>query len=250
MIVNCTVLGEERSFDTERGLDLSIELHKGYPQVNCFNAPLFSTTPLREGSFVGSTLHGSPVNFYDVAINPHGNGTHTECVGHIAKEPYYINECYKSDFHVAQLISIFPLLEENGDKTIPLGHLEQLWDYKGEDALVIRTLPNGEEKRTKNYSNSNPTYFTDDAMRFIVETGIKHLLIDLPSVDRELDEGRVSCHKIFWNYPGNEVRKDATISELIFVPDGVSDGIYLLNLQLLNIQLDVSPSRPMLYNLF
>ena len=116
MIVNCNVLGEERSFDTERGLDLSIELHKGYPQVNCFNAPLFSTTPLREGSFVGSTLHGSPVNFYDVAINPHGNGTHTECVGHIAKEPYYINECYKSDFHVAQLISIFPLLEENGDK--------------------------------------------------------------------------------------------------------------------------------------
>ena len=58
MIVNCNVLGEERSFDTERGLDLSIELHKGYPQVNCFNAPLFSTTPLREGSFVGSTLYG------------------------------------------------------------------------------------------------------------------------------------------------------------------------------------------------
>lgn len=79
--------------------------------------------------------------------------------------------------------------------------------------------------------------------------GIRHLLIDLPSVDREKDEGKLSAHKAFWNYPGDAVRHDATITELIFVENSVQDGLYLLNLQLLNLQLDVSPSRPLLYKL-
>jgi len=247
MKITLNILGNDRSIDLTDPLDISIPLKNGYPQVNCFDAPLFSASPLRAGDFVGCTMHGSPVNFYNVAINPHGNGTHTECVGHIASGPYYINECYKPAFHTAQLISIFPQLNEEGDKIIPSGHLEHLWEYQGEEALILRTLPNGEEKLNKNYSGTNPPYLTEDAMRYIVSKGIKHLLLDLPSVDRELDEGKVSCHKIFWNYPGDEVRKDATITELIFVPDSIKDGIYLLSLQLLNIQLDVSPSRPLLY---
>lgn len=243
------ILGKTHHIDLNDGLDISIPLKNGFPQVNCFDAPLFYASPLRAGDFVGSTLHGSPVNFYNIAINPHGNGTHTECVGHIAIEPYYINECYKPGFHTAQLISIFPQLNEDGDKVIPLGHLEQLWDYQGEEALIIRTLPNQNEKLNNNYTGSNPPYLTEEAMSYIVSKGIKHLLLDLPSVDREKDEGKVSCHKIFWNYPGESVRKDATITELIFVPDTINDGIYLLSLQLLNIQLDVSPSRPLLFKL-
>lgn len=249
MIVNCEIMGQSGTVDLSKPIDLSIPLKNGFPQVNCFDAPLFSALPLRAGDFVGSTLHGSPVNFYNVAINPHGNGTHTECVGHIATEPYYINECYNIQMHLAQVISLYPQLEENGDKIIPLQHLEQLWDHKGEDALIIRTLPNIEEKLSKNYSGTNPPYFTEEAMAFIVGRGIKHLLTDLPSVDREQDGGKVAAHRIFWNYPGEEVRKDATITELIFVPDGIRDGIYLLSLQLLNIQLDASPSRPLLYEI-
>ena len=249
MIVNFEKLGLSGTADLNRPIDLSIPLQNGFPQVNCFDAPFFSALPLRAGDFVGSTLHGSPVNFYNVAINPHGNGTHTECVGHIATESFYINECYRPQMHIAQVISLYPQLEENGDRIIPLQHLEQLWHHKGEDALIIRTLPNDPGKLSKNYSGTNPPYFTEDAMAFIVQNGIKHLLTDLPSVDREQDEGKVKGHKLFWNYPGDQVRKDATITELIFVPDGIRDGIYLLSLQLLNIQLDASPSRPLLYEI-
>ena len=35
-------------------------------------------------------------------------------------------------------------------------------------------------------------------MNYIVELGVKHLLVDFPSVDRLLDEGRLTCHNIFW----------------------------------------------------
>jgi hypothetical protein len=34
---------------------------------------------------------------------------------------------------------------------------------------------------------------------FLHESGIQHLLIDLPSVDKEKDEGKLLAHKAFWN---------------------------------------------------
>lgn len=244
-----SVRGKELRADLSRPIDLSLPLHSGYPQVNCFDAPYFYASPLRAGDFVGSTAQGSPVNFYNVVLNPHGNGTHTECVGHIATEPFHINSCYTPGFHLAQVVSLFPQLLDNGDKVIPAEHLDALWEPQGEEALIIRTLPNGDDKKSKNYSGTNPPYFTDDAMQLIVDRGIRHLLVDLPSVDREKDDGRLACHKIFWQYPGPDVRSDATITELIFVNDTIKDGIYLLSLQLINIQLDASPSRPLLYNL-
>jgi kynurenine formamidase len=39
----------------------------------------------------------------------------------------------------------------------------------------------------------------EDAALFLHESGIKHLLIDLPSVDKEKDEGKLLAHKAFWN---------------------------------------------------
>ena len=80
---------------------------------------------------------------------------------------------------------------------------------------------------------------------FIRERGIKHLLIDQPSVDREHDEGKLLAHKAFWNYSIKE-RLDATITELIYAPDSIPDGYYLLNLQIAPFENDASPSKPIL----
>lgn len=63
------------------------------------------------------------------------------------------------------------------------------------------------------------------------DIGVKHLLIDLPSIDKEKDEGRLEAHNAFWNTQG-KVRMEATITEFIFVPNSVTDGSYLLNLQI------------------
>ena len=43
-----------------------------------------------------------------------------------------------------------------------------------------------------------PAFFSIDAMEFLVNIGVKHLLVDTPSVDRLLDEGHLSSHNIFW----------------------------------------------------
>ena len=114
------------------------------------------------------------------------------------------------------------------------------------DALVIRTLPNTANKRTQNYSGNNPVYYSSGAMEAIVSAGIQHLLIDLPSVDKEDDGGAVRAHHIFWEYPTNP-QLHKTITEMIFVPDNVSDGYYVLDIQIAPFDIDASPSRPILY---
>jgi hypothetical protein len=72
------------------------------------------------------------------------------------------------------------------------------------------------------------------------------LLVDIPSVDRESDDGKLLCHKIFWNYP-NEPKTTNSITELIFVPNDVKDGEYLVSNPIVNIKLDAVPSRPKLF---
>ena len=114
------------------------------------------------------------------------------------------------------------------------------------NALIIATLPNEEEKMSRNYSGSNPTYIHPEAMEYIVELGIEHLLVDFPSVDREEDGGALAAHRIFWNYPSNP-RLHCTITELIFVAEEVKEGQYLLQIAIPNIALDAVPSRIWLY---
>ena len=116
------------------------------------------------------------------------------------------------------------------------------------DTLIIRTLPNSNNKNSKNYSNTNPPYFLKSAIEYIVDIGIKHLLVDLPSVDKEKDGGALEGHKAFWQYP-KQPRTDCTITELIYVSDLIKDGLYLLNLQFVPFENDASPSRPIIFNL-
>ncbi len=234
--------------DLSRPIDISIPLKPGDQTVNCFYAPLMEASPVVAGDFVGSVAKGGPVNFLNVRLNPHGNGTHTECVGHIAKEPFTINQNLKNFHFVAKLASIFPTHSVNNDRVILKKQMEEVLQKGEAEALIIRTLPNDDLKLQTNYSGSNPPYVHFEAMQYLAECGIDHLLIDLPSVDREEDGGKLLAHKAFWQYPDN-VRKNCTISELIYVPNGINDGIYLLNLQIASFEIDVSPSKPVIYEL-
>ena len=117
-------------------------------------------------------------------------------------------------------------------------------------ALIIRTLPNGEGKMRLQHSGTNPPYLHHEAVEYLVQCGIEHLLLDLPSVDREVDGGALLAHRAFWQYPHRvEARQHCTITELIYVPDAVRDGYYLLNLQTAAFDLDASPSRPVIFEL-
>jgi arylformamidase len=132
----------------------------------------------------------------------------------------------------------------------------QISDFKSEEvpkALIFRTLPNDESKLTKTYLEEIPPFFSTEAMLFLRARGVSHLLVDMPSIDRIFDEGRLSNHRIFWNVkPGAFEISEAslvhnTITELIYVPHEVADGRYLLNLQIAPFAADASPCRPVLF---
>jgi arylformamidase len=227
-------------------LDISIPLHDGMNNVNAFYAPLVEFSPVVAGTFIGDTTKGGAVNTKNIRLNPHGNGTHTECVGHISKEIFSLNKCLTQFHHTAKLVTIFPQRLENGDRVIQKEQLEAVLERGEVNALVLRTMPNDALKLQMNYSGANAPYLAHDAASYLVACGIEHLLLDLPSVDREEDEGKVAAHHAFWQYP-HATRNNCTITELIYVPNTIKDGYFLLNLQITALELDASPSKPVLY---
>ena len=241
--------------DLSAPFDISIPLRGDTRNVNAWGLQHPTIEPHKDGNFIGKVSEGAPINFNDIAFNPHAHGTHTECVGHITEELYSINQNLDSYFFLAELISVTPILQ-NDDWVITKPILQlalqnKLWGKmqdKGPSALVVRTMPNDRTKLSRQYFGSNPPYLLEAAAQFLVEIGVEHLLIDLPSVDKEKDGGKLLSHKAFWDYHG-QLRKKATITELVYVPDGVKDGPYLLNLQVAAFENDASPSRPILYKI-
>ena len=231
----------------DQAIDISIPLQQGLQTVNAFYAPPLQIEPVRAGDFVGDVRQGGVVNFKNVRLNPHGNGTHTECVGHISPNGETINQALRQFFFMAELVSIFPQRMENGDRVVLKSQLMSALEGKNApDALILRTLPNDDFKLRTTYSGANPPYLHHEAVEWMVEQGVKHLLLDLPSVDREEDGGKLLAHKAFWQYP-EQIRQQATITEMIYIPNSVVDGSYFLNLQITSLELDASPSKPVLY---
>lgn len=244
-------------------IDLSKPIDISIPLTNTDENPIAwyiekpTIEPVVFGEWIGKVSEGkSSTNFNNIFFNPHGHGTHTECLGHITNDFYSINQALKQFFFVAQLITIEP--EKIGDDfVITKNQVEKainaLTFVDKTEALIIRTLPNQKEKTSRKYSNTNPPYLSEEAAIFIRESEIQHLLIDLPSVDKEHDEGKLLAHKAFWNvkdilHLNSDARLNATITEMIFVPNEIVDGNYLLNLQISSFENDASPSKPILYS--
>lgn len=256
--------------DLTQPLDISIPLAPTEEQTNCFYAPYFETFPVKAGDFIGSTAEGGPVNFLNLRLNPHGNGTHTECVGHIARPEdfetekeivFTINQCLRKFHFFAKLATVYPTKQPNGDRVILPIQIKEILESGETEALVLRTLPNDFSKLKRSYSGVNPPYIHPAAIEYMVDCGVEHLLLDLPSVDREEDEGKLLSHKAFWKYAEKGTdekkvrrvddfgRKNCTITEMIYVTSEIKDGLYLLNLQITSLEIDASPSKPVLFEL-
>ncbi len=235
-------------------MDISIPLSNTNENPIAWYLEKPEISPVKNGDWIGKVSSGSSsTNFNNIFFNPHGHGTHTECLGHITREFYSINDCLKQFFFFAELISVEPE-SINNDLIITKSQIEFSLKNRKIEALIIRTLPNKTDKLSKKYSNTNPPYLDEAAAIYIREIGIKHLLIDLPSVDKEHDEGKLLAHKAFWNVKNvdllnQDARMDCTITELIFVEDKILDGTYLLNIQMASFVNDASPSKPILYSI-
>lgn len=264
------IAGARYRADFTQGRCIAIALEFNGTQPSHFGAPAASVAAMRVGDFIGDTRRGGSCNVPVISLNPHCNGTHTESVGHIVDAQVSVHESLRETLMAAALVSVNPVAAPGctehylpplaqDDRLITRAALEaKLADYPDEalSAIVIRTLPNDGKKLSWRYGDPEfPPFLTLDAIDYLNARGVRHLLVDFPSVDKMYDEGKLSVHHRFWNVPEAthtltpETRVLQTITEMIYVPDAVEDGIYLLELQIPAFQLDAAPSRPLLYAL-
>ncbi len=246
-----------------QGTDISIPLDFNGEQPNTYGVQKASSVAFKDNQFIGDTREGGPCNFETYSFTPHCNGTHTECIGHITNERVSIVNSLTEELIPSTLISLTP--RKTNEKYVPELNKNDLVITKedlekclvGSDsnflkAIIIRTMPNLESKMKRNYMKEPSSFFSIEAMQYIVDLGVQHLLIDTPSVDRLFDEGFLTAHNIFWETKGRKINletKNKTITEMIFVPDSLHDGVYLLNLQIPAFVSDAAPSRPVLYSI-
>ncbi|MGB5460153.1 MAG: cyclase family protein [Eudoraea sp.] len=236
---------KEYKIDLSKPLDISIPLRGNESNVSAWNLDPPKIEPHKEEGFIGKVSEGASVNFNDISFNPHAHGTHTECLGHITEETYSINRQLSDYFFLAEVVTIAPEKYQN-DFVVSKKQIQYAIGNKKCEALIIRTLPNIKEKLSRKYSDTNPPYLLEEAAQYLVDREINHLLIDLPSIDREKDNGALLAHRAFWQVEG-KMRTRATITEFIFVNNSIKDGTYILNLQLAPMENDASPSRPVIF---
>jgi len=235
-------------------------------QPNHFGAKPAQKSTMQAGGFIGDTEQGGACNVNEIRLNPHCNGTHTETVSHVLNQLIAPHEVIDGQILLAAVITVQagsisakdsynPALEEddqviNGEQLRE--KLKKIPDHV--QALVIRTLPNTNAKKNRVYkSDEQHPFFTHEAIKLISpRMDLEHLLVDMPSLDRMYDEGLLSNHRIFWNIePGcvdiaGHHNTNRTITEMIYVPDEIRDGLYGLNLQIPALNLDAVPSNPTL----
>lgn len=236
-----SIAGAPIIVDVSKAIDISLSVSPN-EQPNAFFLPMAAFEPYRNGSFVASIEEGGPVRCDIITFAPHGNGTHTECIGHVAGQRYRIPQCMTDLVDTAQLVTV-ALEDVDGDHVITRQALESAWNNAGCTTLVIRTTPNDDTKKFRQWSGTNPPYVQPDAMQTIVGRGVRHLLIDLPSVDREESAGQLPAHWTFWQWPAAP-RETCTITEFIYVPNVVADGIYGIMFNIAGFDGDAAPSRP------
>jgi kynurenine formamidase len=240
-----------RAYRLGRAVDLALSLDLHGPQPNAYGVPPASARPYSGDGFTLDTRRGGSCNCEVIEVIPHCHGTHTESVGHLTRERFPISAVFSESFLPCSVISVTPHRREIAAGAIERETATILREFL--EALVVRTLPNSVDKLTRRWEDATTPYFTPEAMATIRERGVNHLLVDLPSLDPLSDGGRLTAHRVFWDMPpGSQELPTAearrrTVTEMIFVPDDVPDGRYLLTIQLPRLVSDAAPSRPILF---
>ena len=251
MKLEVVIAGTRYRVCAEQPLDISICQTFDERQPSAFGLPPATAHAFEADGYVTDVSRGGTVNCETITLTPHGNGTHTESYGHITVEALPVLDLVTETFVPATVVTIAPRVVrvEGVDFPEPLLPLDRFQEaLRGVtphmlQALVVRTLPNDSAKRHIAWGGTAPPYLAAEAVTWLIEQGVQHLLIDLPSADPERDGGRLLAHRALWQ--GDEGRK-RTLTELIYVDNTIKDGSYLLNLQIAPFALEAAPSRPVL----
>jgi len=271
-MIRYQLLEHEYLVHSQMPLSIAIEQSFNHTQPNHYGANLASKRSMQAGGFIGDTEQGGSCNVNELYLNPHCNGTHTETIRHICDSSHPLSlsvaELSLAPLIPCVLISINPELASKTtdsytpefaeqDHIISRAALSQALDsYSNEQlqAVAIRTLPNQPTKCQQHYNaQQQPAFFSREAILYLNERGVEHLLVDLPSLDRLHDDGLLTCHHLFWQVTEGAHQASQlslvhkTVTELIYVPEQIDDGFYLLTLQTPAFNNDAAPSRPVLF---
>lgn len=240
------------------GVSISIPIH-----FNNDNNPKFydERNPKKEfytdNDVEYKVKNNSGCNVPFIKLNIHCSGTHTETAAHVFNDAYAIGSFSDLNFIPALLISLNPTsATDDGyhsqisadDKIISKNILEECIGSETEfmDCIIIRTLPNNKDKKNRNYNHFSYPFLSNDAVKFLKNKGVKHIIIDTPSIDRSDDGGQLKNHKIFFLNDDKSINKN-TITELAYIPNKCTDGKYFVYIGFPNFQLDAAPSNPIIY---
>ena len=230
--------------NTDHAVDITLGINKS-ENVNCYylSGPSFSY--FESEAFSGNLSKGGSVNCEQMTFYAHASGTHTECALHVADVDFDMRHLDFAPLQIGVLISVSPS-PIGPDKVIDLSSLKGLNNPYDAKVLMVRTLPNLESKAVANYSGTNPVYFEPDVLLFIKSLGFEHLICDIPSIDKESDEGKLLAHK-HWFLDNGKATVKRSITELAYMPDRLSDGLHAVQMQVPKIQSDAVPSRIIVY---
>jgi len=245
--------------DLNKFHDLSIPIH-----IDKKPPSFYDKEPLRihhykdENNKTWKTEDGAACNIPIIDLNIHCGGTHSECRSHVTKENLTISELINDSFIPCELVSLEPTKHigdetyhskiSNNDLIITKTMLKDKLKLIKKDikAVIIRTFPNlRSEVITKDYNKEHNAFFSNEAIDYMKSLEINHLVVDLPSIDKFDDGGKLGNHQIFWNLNG--LPNNNTITELAFIKNEIKDDLYLLSINILNLNLDASPCRPIIY---
>jgi kynurenine formamidase len=262
-----------------KGRELEVDLAAGEPVAVPVDPnaghPLFfvdqraRAKPLRAGLFLGDMGQGGTCNAEMIELAPHCHGTHTECIGHVVPERRTVQATIYQQPCAARLVTVsgtrasrtvesYPVVQEPDELLITRKELRAAVSDVvsiGVEALLIRTRPNDPDKLTRDYSRfAHFPVLSSEAMHWLAVQPLRHLLLDTPSLDRGDDRGRLANHRTWWGLDATvpEDNTDASrrsVTEMVYVPSRVRDGLYWLNIELSPLVSDATPSRPVLYPL-
>jgi hypothetical protein len=273
MQAELTIGGQKVRVALDRGVSLAIPVDFSGTGPRHFGAPPPESRPWSTSGFSGSVATGASVNCSTLTLIPQCQMTHTESVAHLTREPGDAWRVVPRGLLPAVVVSVMPEpARETTESTDPQPwgtdtlitqrRLRAAWPGVRPSssqfepvAAIIRTLPNEPGKRTRDYSDLVPPYLTREAVQWLVDKRIEHLVLDVPSLDRTHDEGHLVAHRVFFGLPpgssarGDAARSRATVTELAFIPDEVHDGPCILSLAVPAIGGDAVPSQPIVYPL-
>jgi len=261
MKINITHNENEYQIDPENGTSISIPVKFNNNQ----NPKFYDVSNPEKKYFQSSGVEyninkGAGCNVPTITMNIHCAGTHTETANHVLKNAPLISDLKNLNFIPSQLVSVNPERQiyekyhvsySKSDSIITKKQLQKLIDTTHNaftDSIIIRTLPNHEDKKSRNYNLNHHPFLSNDAINFIKRIGFQHIVIDTPSIDRYEDDGKLGNHKLFFTSDDGKVNNN-TITELAFIPNNCLDGKYFLCIGIPSLDLDAAPSHPIIYKI-